>query len=81
VAAVRDDSALPSTHDIAEAVYWSDRVVALPKSPTTVVDVITTELPRPRDQIVTKPYRSLWRERSEIACLIRRRAAAPCRRA
>lgn len=43
-------------------VYLSHRVVALFKSPTTVVDVITTELPRPRDQIVTKALRSLWCE-------------------
>jgi NitT/TauT family transport system ATP-binding protein len=63
------------THDIDEAVYLSDRVVVLSKSPTTVVDVITTELPRPRDQIATKALQQFVEKRSAIARLIRRPAA------
>jgi NitT/TauT family transport system ATP-binding protein len=80
VAAVRDRFGITIvfiTHDIDEAVYLSDRVVVLSKSPTTVIDVIATELPRPRDQIVTKALQQFVEKRSEIARLIRRRAAAP----
>ena len=60
------------THDIDEAVYLSDRVVVLSKSPTTVLDRITTDLPRPRDQIATKALPQFVAKRSEIARLIRR---------
>jgi NitT/TauT family transport system ATP-binding protein len=63
------------THDIDEAVYLSDRVVVLSKSPTTVLDVVTTELPRPRDQIATKALQQFVDKRSAIARLIRRPAA------
>jgi NitT/TauT family transport system ATP-binding protein len=63
------------THDIDEAVYLSDRVVVLSKSPTTVLDRIATELPRPRDQIVTKALPQFVAKRSAIARLIRRPAA------
>lgn len=42
------------THDIDEAVYLSDRVVVLSSPPTVVKCDQAIELPRPRDQIVTK---------------------------
>jgi NitT/TauT family transport system ATP-binding protein len=42
------------THDIDEAVYLADRIVVLSASPTHVKETIAVELPRPRDQIVTK---------------------------
>jgi NitT/TauT family transport system ATP-binding protein len=38
------------THDIEEAVYLSDRIVVFSKAPGTVLDVISVELPRPRDR-------------------------------
>ena len=65
------------THDIDEAVYLSDRVVVLSRSPATVVDVLTTNLPRPRDQIATKALHEFVEKRSMIARLIRGQAAAP----
>jgi NitT/TauT family transport system ATP-binding protein len=77
VAAVRERFGITIvfiTHDIDEAVYLSDRVVVLSKSPTTVLDVVTTELPRPRDQIATKALPQFVDKRSAIARLIRRRA-------
>jgi hypothetical protein len=49
----------------------------LSKSPTTVVDIITTELLRPRDQIATKALPQFVERRSAIARLIRRPSAAP----
>jgi len=75
VAAVRDRfqiTIVVVTHDIDEAVYLSDRVVVLSKSPSIVLDVVATGLPRPRDQITTKALPQFVANRSAIARLIRR---------
>jgi NitT/TauT family transport system ATP-binding protein len=42
------------THDIDEAVYMADRVIVLTRSPTTVLEILDVDLPRPRDQVSTK---------------------------
>lgn len=42
------------THDIDEAVYLSDRVLILSNRPSELVDEISTELQRPRNQIHTR---------------------------
>jgi NitT/TauT family transport system ATP-binding protein len=75
VATVRDQfriTIVVVTHDIDEAVYLSDRVVVLSKSPSIVLDVVATELPSPRDQITTKALPQFVSKRSAIAQLIRR---------
>jgi NitT/TauT family transport system ATP-binding protein len=75
VAAVRakfDITIVFITHDIDEAVYLSDRAIVLSKSPTIVLDQIAIELPRPRDQIVTKALPQFVAKRSAVARLIRR---------
>lgn len=82
VAAVRERFGITIvfiTHDIDEAVYLSDRVVVLSKPPTAVLDLVTTELPRPRDQIATKALQRFVDKRSAIARLIRRPAADAAR--
>lgn len=42
------------THDLEEAIYLGDRVVVLGRSPTTVVESVGIELPRPRNQLTTR---------------------------
>ena len=37
------------THSIAEAIFLSDRVIAMTSRPGTIADVISIDLPRPRD--------------------------------
>jgi len=42
------------THDIDESVYLGDRILVLTPRPTEVQEVVEVNLPRPRDQVVTK---------------------------
>ena len=42
------------THDIEEAVYLGDRVAVLNGSPGRIEDIVTIDLPAPRDQIMTR---------------------------
>lgn len=42
------------THDLEEAIYLSDHVVVLGRSPATVVENILIDLPRPRNQLSTR---------------------------
>jgi NitT/TauT family transport system ATP-binding protein len=42
------------THDIDESVYLADRIVVLSHRPTTVKEIVSVPLARPRDQIATK---------------------------
>jgi NitT/TauT family transport system ATP-binding protein len=42
------------THDIGEAVYLSDRVLAMSRRPSTILAEVAVDLPRPRSQGVTR---------------------------
>ena len=42
------------THDVDEAVFLADRIVVLSTPPAGVATTITTDLPRPRDSIITR---------------------------
>ncbi|HLH70601.1 MAG TPA: ABC transporter ATP-binding protein [Candidatus Dormibacteraeota bacterium] len=42
------------THDLDEAIYLGDRVIVLSAPPTRIVADVAIDLPRPRDQLVTK---------------------------
>jgi NitT/TauT family transport system ATP-binding protein len=44
------------THDLEEAIYLGDRVVALRANPGRVVEIIDIPLPRPRDQLTTREH-------------------------
>ena len=44
------------THDLEEALYLSDRIVALSANPGRITQVIDVDLPRPRDQLLTREH-------------------------
>lgn len=50
-------SVLFVTHDIDEAVYLSDYIVALSKRPTTVKEIVKVDLDRPRNMEIRKSYK------------------------
>ncbi|MGH2368286.1 MAG: ABC transporter ATP-binding protein, partial [Chloroflexota bacterium] len=54
------------SHDIDEAVYLSDRILILGRSPATITREIKVELPRPRDQLATKELPEFHRLRRMI---------------
>jgi NitT/TauT family transport system ATP-binding protein len=60
------------THDIDEAVFLADRVVALTQRPTAVLEVVDVPLPSPRDQLATKELPEFTQLRSHVYRLIRR---------
>ncbi len=61
------------THDIDEAVYLADRVVVLTRRPSTVLEELTVDLPRPRDQIETKQLPEFAHLRAHVYRAIRNR--------
>ena len=57
------------THDVDEAIYLSDRVVAMTARPARIAQTLVTDLGRPREQIATRalpPFLSLRQELYEI---------------
>jgi NitT/TauT family transport system ATP-binding protein len=60
------------THDIDESVYLADRVVVLTHAPTEVKEIVSIELPKPRDQIATKALPDFIDLRAHVQRLIRR---------
>jgi len=60
------------THDIDESVYLADRIVVLTPSPTEVREVLSVELPHPRDQVDTKELPEFSRLRAHVYRLIKR---------
>jgi NitT/TauT family transport system ATP-binding protein len=58
------------THDLEEAIYLGDRVIALRAQPTpenpSLAAVIDVPIPRPRDQLATKEHPEFLRLRREL---------------
>lgn len=46
----RETTMIMVTHDIDEAIYLSNRIIVMGKNPGIIRDVITVDLPRPRDR-------------------------------
>jgi putative phosphonate transport system ATP-binding protein len=42
------------THDLEEAIYLGDRVIALAANPGRIAEIVDIELPRPRQQLATR---------------------------
>jgi NitT/TauT family transport system ATP-binding protein len=42
------------THDLEEAIYLGDRVIALAANPGRIAEIVEVELPRPRQQLATR---------------------------
>jgi NitT/TauT family transport system ATP-binding protein len=69
------------THDIDESVYLSDRVIVLTHAPTEVKEIVSVDLPFPRDQIATKELSDFAHLRAHVYRQIRRElVAAPGQR-
>jgi NitT/TauT family transport system ATP-binding protein len=58
------------THDIDEAVYLADRVLALSTSPSRVTGEFHIDLARPRNQINTKDLPAFAHLRTDVLKLI-----------
>jgi NitT/TauT family transport system ATP-binding protein len=58
------------THDLEEAIYLSDRVIALRTGPTaskpSLAAMVEVKIPRPRDQLLTKESPEFLRLRREL---------------
>ena len=61
------------THDIDEAVYLADRVIAISTSPGVVTEIVDITLARPRDQIATKADSAFARYREHLLSLVMNR--------
>ena len=75
---IRDDfgmTILLVTHDIDEAVYLSDRTVAIGSKPARVLEVIDVDLPGPREQIGTRALAEFAQLRTRTLSLIRQAQA------
>jgi NitT/TauT family transport system ATP-binding protein len=59
------------THDIDESVYLADRIVVLTHRPTTVKEIVSVPLMRPRDQIATKELPEFMEIRGRVIRLIK----------
>jgi NitT/TauT family transport system ATP-binding protein len=59
------------THDIDESVYLADRIVVLSQRPTRVNEIVSVNLPRPRDQIATKELHEFTQLRGHVFRLIK----------
>jgi NitT/TauT family transport system ATP-binding protein len=65
------------THDVDEAVYLADRIAVLTGRPSTVAELVTVGLDRPRDAIATRELpRFLELRHHLLASLLRRPDAA-----
>ena len=54
------------THDIEEAIYLGDRVAVLKGSPGRIDEIVTIDLPSPRDQITTRQLPEFLSYRYEL---------------
>jgi len=58
------------THDLEEAIYLGDRVIAMRPNPGRITDTFEVALPRPRDQLGTREQPEFLRLRRELFAFI-----------
>ncbi|MEA2879263.1 MAG: NitT/TauT family transport system ATP-binding protein [Hyphomicrobiales bacterium] len=58
------------THDLEEALYLGDRVVALSPNPGRIASVVEVPIPRPRNQLTTREDATFLRLRRELFAFI-----------
>jgi len=63
-------AAILVTHDIGEAVYLSDRVMALSGRPSTILAEVRIDLPRPRSQSETRALPRFHELSSQLLALV-----------
>ena len=61
------------THDLDEAIYLGDRVVAMASRPGRIADRITIDLPQPRDQLTTREDARFLAHRHQLFGLLPRK--------
>ncbi|MBN8292420.1 ABC transporter ATP-binding protein [Rhodobacter sp. NTK016B] len=60
------------THDLEEAIYLSDRIIALEPNPGRVSQIFDVDLPKPRNQLTTREMPEFLRLRRELFDFIER---------
>jgi NitT/TauT family transport system ATP-binding protein len=60
------------THDLEEAIYLGDRVIALAPHPGRIAEVFDIDLPRPRDQLLTREMPDFLHLRRQLFDFIQR---------
>lgn len=60
------------THDLEEAIYLSDRIIALEPNPGRIGEIFEVSLPRPRNHLETKETAEFIRLRRELFAFIER---------
>lgn len=70
LAAEAQASVIFITHDLEEALYLGDRVIALGSGPGRVVRDVAVSLPRPRHQLATREHGEFLRLRRELFALM-----------
>jgi NitT/TauT family transport system ATP-binding protein len=66
IAGERRATVLFVTHDLEEALYLGDRIIALYSNPGRIARVVDIPLPRPRDQLTTREHPEILRLRREL---------------
>jgi NitT/TauT family transport system ATP-binding protein len=67
----RNITAVFITHDLEEAIYLGDRVIALAAHPGRVLEEINVGLSRPRDQLRTREHPEFLQHRHKLFVLLR----------
>jgi NitT/TauT family transport system ATP-binding protein len=66
IAAERNATVLFVTHDLEEALYLGDRIIALFSNPGRIARVVDIPLPRPRNQLATREHPEFLRLRRDL---------------